>query len=73
MHRQIYGFVKFITYLSFYGLSSRTNVLKYNSALWNFILSISFIESSGLFPVEWTIRDNRRQSQPQPSRGGVEC
>ena len=52
MHRQIYGFVKFITYLSFYGLSSQTNVLKYNSALWNLFLSISFIESSGLFPVE---------------------
>ena len=38
-----------------------------------FFLSISSFESSGLFPVKWTIRDNRRQSQPQPSRGGVEC
>ena len=38
MHRQIYGFVKFITYLSFYGLSSRTNVLKYISALCNLFI-----------------------------------
>ena len=42
MHRQIYRFVKFITYLSFYGLSSRTNVLKYISALWNLFFNLSF-------------------------------
>ena len=71
MHRQIYGFVKFITYL-FSTAYLREQMYSNTLVRYVIFLSISFIESSGLFPVKWTIRDNRRQSQPQPFREGVE-